>query len=55
MARGVSILQSELDNISTWAATNNMVLNPKNGKEMTLSFRRVVDHLSSALAIDTRP
>ena len=28
-ARGVSILQSELDNISTWAATNNMVLNPQ--------------------------
>ena len=34
-ARGVSILQSELDNISTWAATNNMVLNPKKCKEMT--------------------
>ena len=43
-ASGVSILQSELDNISTWAATNNMVLNPKKCKEMTLRFRRVVDH-----------
>ena len=53
-ARGVSILQSELDNISTWAATNNMVLNPKKCKEMTLRFRRVVDHLPSALAIDTK-
>ena len=55
VARGVSILQSELDNISTWVATNNMVLNPKKCKEMTLRFRRVVDHLPSALAIDTRP
>ena len=53
-ARGMSILQSELDNISTWAATNNMVLNPKKCKEMTLRFRRVVDHLPSALAIDTK-
>ena len=53
-ARRVSILQSELDNISTWAATNNMVLNPKKCKEMTLRFRRVVDHLRSALAIDTK-
>ena len=53
-ARGVSILQSELDNISTWAATNNMVLNPKKCKEMTLRFRKVVDHLPSALAIDTK-
>ena len=53
-ARGVSILQSELDNISTWAATNNMVLNPKKCKAMTLRFRRVVDHLPSALAIDTK-
>ena len=53
-ARGVSIFQSELDNISTWAATNNMVLNPKKCKEMTLRFRRVVDHLPSALAIDTK-
>ena len=35
-ARGVSILQSELDNIGTWAATNNMVVNPKKCKEMTL-------------------
>ena len=34
-ARGVSILQSELDNIGTWAATNNMVVNPKKCKEMT--------------------
>ena len=53
-ARGVSILQSELDNISTWAATNNMVFNPKKCKEMTLRFRRVVDHLLSALAIDAK-
>ena len=53
-ARGVSILQSKLDNISTWAATNNMVLNPKKCKEMTLRFCRVVDHLPSALAIDTK-
>ena len=53
-ARGVSILQSELDNISTWAATNNMVLNHKKCKEMTLRFRRVVGHLPSALAIDTK-
>ena len=53
-ARGLSILQSELDNISTWAATNNMVLNPKKCKAMTLRFRRVVDHLPSALAIDTK-
>ena len=45
---------TELDNISTWAATNNMVLNPKKCKEMTLRFRRVVDHLPSALAIDTK-
>ena len=53
-AHRVSILQSELNNISTWAATNNMVLNPKKCKEMTLRFRRVVDHLPSALAIDTK-
>ena len=53
-ARGVSILHSELDNISTWAAINNMVLNPKKCKEMTLRFRRIVDHLPSALAIDTK-
>ena len=53
-ARGVSILQSELDNISTWAATNSMVLNPKKCKEMTLHFRRTVDHVPSALAIDTK-
>ena len=46
-AREVSILQSEL-------ATNNMVLNPKKCKEMTLRFRRAVDHLPSALAIDTK-
>ena len=52
--RGLSILQSELDNISTWAATNNLVLNPKKCKAMTLRFRRVVDHLPSALAIDTK-
>ena len=51
---GVSILQSELDNISTSAATNNMVLNPKKCKEMTLRFCRLVDHLPSALAIDTK-
>ena len=50
-ARGVSILQSELDNISTWAATNNMVFNPKKCKEMTLRFRRAG---LSALAIDTK-
>ena len=31
-----------------------MVLNPKKCKEMTLLFRRVVDHLPSALAIDTK-
>ena len=31
-ARGVSILQSELDNISTWADTKNMVLNTKKGQ-----------------------
>ena len=31
-----------------------MVLNPKKCKEMTLRFRRVVDHLPSALAIDTK-
>ena len=30
-----------------------MVLNPKKCKEMTLRFCRVVDHLPSALAIDT--
>ena len=53
-ALGVSILQSELDNISTWAATDNMVLNPKKCKEMTLRFCRVVNHLPSALAIDTK-
>ena len=52
--RVVSILQSELDNISTWAAINNMALNPKKCKEMTLRFRRVVYHLPSALAIDTK-
>ena len=54
LARGVSILQSELDNISTWAATNNMVLNTEKCKEMTLRFRRDVDHLPSALAIDAK-
>ena len=32
----------------------NMVLNPKKCKEMTLRFRRVVDHLPSALAIDMK-
>ena len=53
-AREVSILQSELDNISTWTVTNNMVLNPKKYKEVTLHFHRVVDHLPSALAIDTK-
>ena len=37
-ARGVSILQSELDNISTWAATNNMVLNPQKYKEDDFAF-----------------
>ena len=47
-------MQSELDNISTWAATNNMILNPKKCKEMTLRFRRAVDHLPSALAMDTK-
>ena len=31
-----------------------MVLNPKKCKEMTLRFRRVVDHLPSALAIGTK-
>ena len=41
-------------NLTTSAATNNMVLNPKKCKEMTLRFRRVVDHLPSALAIDTK-
>ena len=50
----MSILQSALDNISTWGATNNMVLNPKKCKEMTLRFRRVVDNPLSALAIDTK-
>ena len=53
-ACGLSILQSELDNISTWAATNNEVLNPKKCKEMTLRFRRVVDRLPSALAIERK-
>lgn len=47
-------LQSELDNISTWAVTNNMVLNPKKCKEITLRFWRVLDHSPSALAIDTK-
>ena len=51
-AHEVSFLQS--GNISTWAATNNIVLNPKKCKEMTLRFRRAVDHLPSALAIDTK-
>ena len=46
----MSILQSELDNMSTWAATNDMVLNPKKCKKMTLHFCRVVDNLPSALA-----
>ena len=54
VARRVSIWQSELDNISTWAATNSMVLNPKKCKEMTLHFRRTMDHLPLALAIDTK-
>ena len=31
-----------------------MVLNPKKCKEMTLRFRRVVDHPLSALAVDTK-
>ena len=31
-----------------------MVLKPKKCKEMSLRFRRVVDHLPSALAIDTK-
>ena len=31
-----------------------MVLNPKKCKEMTLRFCRVMDHLPSALAIDTK-
>ncbi|XP_068680074.1 uncharacterized protein [Montipora foliosa] len=31
-----------------------MVLNPKKCKEMILRFRRVVDHLPLALAIDTK-
>ena len=53
-ACGVSILQSELDDISTWAATNNMVFNPKKCKEMTLRFRRVMDHIPSSSAIDTK-
>ena len=34
--------------------TINMVLNPKKCKEMTLRFRRVLDHLPSALAINTK-
>ena len=46
-ACGVSTLQSDLDNISTWAAT-------KKCKDMTLRFRRAMDHLPSALAIDTK-
>ena len=53
-ACGVSILQSELDDISTWAATNNMVFNPKKCKEMTLRFRRVMDHIPSSSAIDSK-
>ena len=31
-----------------------MVLNPQKCKEMTLRFRRVVDHPLSALTIDTK-
>ena len=46
-ACGVSTLQSDLDNISTWAAT-------KKCKDMTLRFRRAMDHLPSALAIDMK-
>ena len=54
----VAILFPQLPRSVPWTprstAYYNMVLNPKKCKKMTLRFRRVVNHLPSALAIDTK-
>ena len=50
--REVSILQNELDAISDWTNTNNMKLNPKNCKEMIVTFRRDIEHPPTSLVVD---
>jgi hypothetical protein len=50
--REVSILQNKLDAIGDWTSTNNMKLNPKQCKEMIVSFRRDIEQPPPTLVVE---
>ena len=51
-ARATTTLQSELNALNSWADKNNMKLNPKKCKELTVHFRRHIEHFPPALAVN---
>ena len=51
-ALATTTLQSELDALNSWADKNNMKLNPKKCKELTVHFRRHIEHFPPALAVN---
>ena len=51
-ARATTTLQSELDALNSWADKNNMKLNLKKCKELTVHFRRHIEHFPPVLAVN---
>ena len=51
-ARATTTLQSERDALNSWADKNNMKLNPKKCKELTVHFRRHIEHFPPVLAVN---
>ena len=51
-ARATTTLQSELNALNSWADKNNIKLNPKKCKELTVHFRRHIEHFPPALAVN---
>ena len=49
--RATSTLQSDLDALHSWAVKNNIKLNPKKCKELTVHFCRHFEHFSPDLAV----
>ena len=50
-ARATSTLQSELDALNSWAVKNNIKLNPKKCKELTVYFCRHIGNFPPDLAV----
>ncbi len=50
--REVSTLQNDLDAIGNWPSTNNMKLNPKKCKDITVSFRRDIEQPPPTLVVE---